>query len=282
MERKSLFEKLEEGFVFRVSRSFFLILVMLAMLGIVAGAFYLIWGLLPVTKEVVRKEPDPKPLVLRTGDIKNAMKTPKTTEVTKTSTEGKINDTKKEPDRDKIRFEALYDTLKVLLPSKIYSWESAGHWIYPYGRSLYEYSPREDYRKWIVDKPGITDRIKELLSGITEYKDGIAPIEQLCVILRDFSETDRLKPLSTFVDLYLEKKAEYDRTIKQNEDNYQLKTSEANSKYETTIMQKSMAKIQSLIIVGSGIASVAFLAIFLVLLSMQRNMKLFAAANKKE
>lgn len=282
MSQKSILEKLEEGFVFRISRSFFLILVILAMLGILSGIFYLVWSFLPTSKEFVMKDPDPKPVLITVKDIKSAMSSPIATEVHKSSPAFSAQELEIKPDLDSVRFMALIDTLNILLPSSLYSWQSTGYWTYPYGQQLYEYYHTDEYRRWNVDKPGISDQLRELFSGTSSVKDAVVPLKQLCKVLVAYPETNRLKPFNTFIDLYQERQAEYIRTIKQNEDNYQFKLSEVNSKYEATVLNKSIAKLQSLIIIGSGIASVAFLAIFLVLLSMQRNLKELVSADQDD
>jgi hypothetical protein len=281
MTHDSALDKLEEGIVFRVSRSFFLVLVLIAMLGVVAAVFYLLWAITPTTKDTVTRDPDPKPVLLTTKDIKEAMNKPKVTrgETATTTAEAKTSE-KTEADQNQLKFQSLLDTLRILLPSRLYSWQSSGYWTYPYGREMYNYYQKEDYRKWNVTEAGITDKLKEFYVGVSEYKEAIAPLEQLCKVLREFPEDQRLAPFTTFMDLYIERQAEYKRRLNENEESYQSRVSEANAKYESTTASKAVAKYQSLIAVGSGITSVAFLAIFLVLLSVQRNIKKLAIHNE--
>lgn len=277
MTHNSTFDKLEEGIVFRVSRTFFLVLVLIAMLGVLAAVLYLLWGITPTTKETVTRDPDPKPVLLTSADIREAISKPKSKRVeTAASTQEAKSSEQTKADQNQIKFQSLLDTLRILLPSRLYSWQSSGYWTYPYGREMYNYFQKEDYRKWNVTEAGITDKLKEFYTGVSDYSEAIIPLEQLCNVLREFPESQRLAPFNTFIDLYVERQTEYKRRLNENEESYQARINEANAKYESTVASKTVAKYQGLIAAGSGVASIAFLAIFLVLLSMQRNIKQLA------
>lgn len=246
----SILDRLEEGIVFRVSRSFFVVLVLIAMIGIVAGLVYFLWGITPTSKETVVRDPDPHAVVLTSDDIRAAMNRPETEQIENLGTAAtKASDEKTEVDLNQQRFEALVDTLRLLLPDSLYPWES---------------------------EAGISGKLGELLNETSGHAEAIVPLEQLCRVLREFPEDQRLAPFNAFTNLYSKRQAEYKRRLAEIEESHQLRTVAADSAYESTLLDKSVAKYQGLIGIGVGIASVAGLAIFLVLLSMQRNLKRLA------
>jgi hypothetical protein len=245
----SILDRLEEGIVFRVSRSFFVVLVLIAMIGIVAGLVYFLWGITPTSKETVVRDPDPRAVVLTSDDIRAAMNRPETEQVENRGTAATTaTDEKTENDLNQQRCGALVDTLRLLLPGSLYPWES----------------------------DGISGKLDELFNEVSGYAEAIAPLEQLCRVLREFPEDQRLAPFNAFAALYSKRQAEYKRRLAEIVESHQFRTVAADSAYESTLLNKSVAKYQGLIGIGMGIASVASLAIFLVLLSIQRNLKSLA------
>ncbi len=247
MEHHSFLEKVEEGLVFRISRSFFLILALLAMLGTLAGLFLIAWGVLPVSKEVVMKEADPKPVLVTSADVKAAMNAPKSNVPQQTLTQPGEAANKNETDTTQQEFYSLADTLASLV---------------------------------FVDKPTLQNDF--LGDDSVKRVELVRLVRQLCSALRDFPEKERQEALGKFLDLYNERETEYNQKIQENQQNYESRIDEANAKYDSTMAGKSATKYQGFVAAGSGVASVAFLAIFLVLLSMQRSLKRLAPPNKQD
>jgi hypothetical protein len=269
MENRSIMERLEEKIVFRISRVFFIVLVFLAMVGMLWGVYCLCWSITPTSKSVVIKEADPKPVFISSLDIKDAINKVKIKKDSSNTTKEPIVEEKKEnDDPDKIKYQQLCESIKILFPENLYTWKSKGHWYYPYAiiRSTYG-------KKWIVDKHGVEDIILSVLNGESEYKKGIIILEQLFDVLKSFPDKERLEPLQTFAMLYNDRKYDYEKLVRENEMRYEDKLNEATSNYEKTIAEKSAARYKGMLISGGGIASIASLAIFLVLLSVQRNIK---------
>lgn len=247
MASNSILDKLEEGIVFRISRTFFLVLVLIGMLATIAGFVYFIWGAIPTAKEPVAALAKPDSIVLTVADIRAAMTGSDAKAVEGQAAESAGTPEETGADQNQQRFEAQIDSLKLLLPAGLYSWESEG---------------------------GISVRLGEFFNQFSVYSEAIAPLEQLCGILREFPEDQRLAPFNSFLGLYSTRLTDYKRRLAEAEEEFQSQDVAAESEYTSAATEKAMAQYQGLIAVGLGIASVAFLGISLVLLSVQRNLKL--------
>ncbi len=246
MSSHSALDKFEEGFVFRISRTFFLVLIILAMLGIVGGLIYFLWGVSPTSKESTKQDASLQPPVLTAADIRTAMSHPGM-EQPGSSSSAATAETSEKPDSSAAQYQALMDTLNALLPALMYPPEA------------------------------ISDKLSTFTFAFSGYAETVGPLRQLCSVLREFPEDQRLAPFNTFMELYPERYTQFKRRLEEHESGLQSGATEAEARYETTLAEKSMAVYQGLIAVGLGVAFVAFLSIYLVLLSMQRNLKQLAA-----
>lgn len=246
MEKKNTLENIEEKIVFRISRLFFLTLVIISMLVIVTGLFYLIYGFSSTTNPI---GPYEAKISITSSEVTKIMNDSSSQQANEQSNIS-INQLQEQEDPDKIIFDEYVDTLKVLLPESIYSWEPKD--IYLDG----QYSETDI---------GITQRVNNFLETLNGYKEYNNAFESLCGLIRNYPEDKRLKPLVVFIDLYKQKL----EALKESQ-------TKAEQEYQETIMNKEMAKYQSMIAIGAAVSAMAFLAIFLVLLSMQRNIKLLS------
>lgn len=249
MEKQSLLEKIEEKVVFKISRLFFLILAFISMVVVLLGAAYLIYGFSSTDKPSLLDEDK---INITASEISNAMKKSPSLETNEQSNVSS-SQSQKQNDPDKAVFEKYIDTLKILLPESKYSWQDKGYYT---GGDYYT------ARRFVTTDEGIIKKVSSLIETLSGYKEYINAMERLCYVLRRFPEDQRLKPLEAFIDLYKQKLSDHKeaQTI-------------AKREYEETLEKKNAAKLQSIIVIGSAISSMAFLAIFLVLFSMQRNIK---------
>ncbi|HEY6951707.1 MAG TPA: hypothetical protein VI758_04830 [Bacteroidota bacterium] len=240
MERSGLLETLEEKVVFRVSRFFFLTLAIISMLALLIGVFYLGWSLTPSTRGQ-----DPKPLVITAADVKQHIET---TKGVQPATGTMSADTAALMEGE--RFNSYIDTLRQLLPSPVYSWDAS------------ETLSGGQY----VSDPGIAQRLDEFSRNFADYRESNIALSQLCSVLREFPPEGRLKPLESFIALYTEQLPLHKE-----------KVDKVESDFQENQLQKASGKYESLVVIASAISTMAFLAIFLVLLSVQRNIKMLAA-----
>jgi hypothetical protein len=241
MEYPGMLEKLEEKIVFRMSRFFFLTLAFISFLVLVIGIVYLGWTLTPSTRGQ-----DPKPVTISASDIRQhitttqGMPTPTTTSSSDTSAA-----------QEEARFNSYVDTLRLLLPFPEYSWDAKGDYV---------------GGQYVTTDVGINQRMADFNRNFADYRESNAALSQLCNVLREFPEDARLKPLDSFIAMYTEQSTAHKE-----------KFDKVESEYQENLMQKASGKYESLVIIASAISTMAFLAIFLVLLSMQRHIKALAS-----
>jgi len=175
--KSKYFNKVEEKYVFNISLIFWHIIIAIGALAIIAGALLLIWGVIPPFKQRVHRPEYPPVAAVSVDEVNMIINPPKpstqTGEVKKANTP--IKKITKEPAPGETEYMASLDSLKKLIPPDKFSWKSKGHWEYPYGRNYWEYYKKSRYRRWVVTRFGINDRLKAAYKrvqaeGFTEKK----------------------------------------------------------------------------------------------------------------
>ena len=228
MQKQSTIDRLEEKFLFQVSRYFFLALAMISMLVLLVGVLYFGWSVVPVNRV-----PYPKEVTLTAKDVKDNLKSMSQTEHQASESNSNADNSN---DPDQAKFRSYIYTLRQLMPQPEYLWD--GSW--------YEI--------------GITQRLTNFAGEFRDMQECNQAFAQLCSILRAFPEKERLEPLESFMQLYLQKRNDRAEQIKKIDSDYTL-----------SMAAKAVGKSGSLVVVVSAISTMAFLALFLVLLSVQRN-----------
>ena len=162
MDKRNLFTRIEDKYVFTVSTVVWHICVALAAIGVVIGVCVFLVGAIPAMKDtpekgkypaIVNVTPEeirarvapaseqPRPAVR--ADRKKAIRAEKPAEAPL-------------PDNISKELEAAYATLRTLLPSPKFAWASSGEWYFPYGRFM------PQYRRWVVRSLGIPGRINSV------------------------------------------------------------------------------------------------------------------------
>lgn len=165
MTLSSLLAKIEENYVFRLSRGFWHVLIGLATLAAVAALLALAWAYLPAQKQNVQKAPYPAPVSVSLDEVKTKLKpvpADKTAEAPASAQAASTN-TPSEPD-DKAGHAAYlkaFEALKQLMPANKFSWKDAGKWEYPYGQFMWDYYQDPDYRRWVITQKGIPSLLDE-------------------------------------------------------------------------------------------------------------------------
>lgn len=388
--KSKYFNKVEEKYVFNISLIFWHIIIAIGALAIIAGALLLIWGVIPPFKQRVHRPEYPPVAAVSVDEVNMIINPPKpstqTGEVKKANTP--IKKITKEPAPGETEYMASLDSLKKLIPPDKFSWKSKGHWEYPYGRNYWEYYKKSRYRRWVVTRFGINDRLKAAYKrvqaeGFTEKKqlldayistvslfpaenrskvlnalctysketvpqsianvklltqaipnfttgdvsyldklatfgkknprDGYAFIEYtnktigkfdstarngildlliesyyknfkvigkqieatdlFLPMIAHFDSTQQTTALKQYYKIYLAKNIERERRIEQINYQYQSKIQEAESKYQYKKRQKFELRKRGFYGAGAGIVLIALIALILVSLSVQRNVK---------
>ncbi|HUI31805.1 MAG TPA: hypothetical protein VLX91_16470 [Candidatus Acidoferrales bacterium] len=249
MEKQTTLDRLEEKILFRVSRFFFLSLAMISMLVLLIGAIYLAWSLIPVNRA-----PDPRDVILTAKDVRENLES-NGNAGNLASTENANAENSKTP--DELKLDSYIDTLKQLMPPPEYSWDAKGYYT------------KDAFSQYVTTDIGLTQRLKDFTDQLSDVEESNQALSQLCSVLREFPQDGRLKPLESFTELYLQKR----------NDRFELVKS-IDSQYETALAEKVAGKSESLIVIVSAVSTMAFLAIFLVLLSVQRSIKNLSAQSQ--
>jgi hypothetical protein len=241
MEKPGLLERLEEKIVFRMSRYFFLTLACISSLVFLIGVFYLGWTLTPSTRGQ-----DPKPVLISASDVRQHVATTKSIQPASITTP-----TDTSAGMEESRFNSYADTLRQLLPFPTYSWDA-----------------KSDFSggQYVTTDVGITQRMTDFTKNFTDTHETNLALAQLCSVLREFPQEERLKPLEAFIEMYAEQSAAHKE-----------KMDKVEAEYQENLISKASGKYESLVVIASAISTMAFLAIFLVLLSVQRNIKMLAS-----
>jgi hypothetical protein len=192
-----LLTHIEERFVFRMSRTVWLLVVAVAFLAMVGGVTVLTWSAVPAGKREVTKAEYPASVTVTLEDVKEAIKpTPKpvATAAAKTTAEP-TKAAAVDPDRQ--AFDKAMARLKVLFPASQYAWEDVTGWDYPYGEESWELSNHDPlYRNRVVYQTGIRSQLQEWLK-----QPEAATLSELAKILDAFAVVLAHRPVSERRDL---------------------------------------------------------------------------------
>lgn len=201
---KNLLSKIEEKYVFNISQYFWHIFIALASLVLIAGVLILLWGIIPSIKGSVEKQAYPPVVqvssneiiaVLEPGSKKNNIANATPTESLPTPV------TYSDPNEKD--YNLSLDSLRKLIPSEKYSWNSSGYWYYPYGEQYYNYYRNtiyaNNYRQWRISELGITDRLDRAYtsSNAVNFNQKKQLLDEFLNVIKRFPEDKRIFALKS-------------------------------------------------------------------------------------
>lgn len=188
MSASSLLTRIEERYLFRLSRSFWHVVTLLGVLIVAVALAVLGWAYLPAQERAVSKASYPAPVEISPEEIQERLKpVPAPAAPEKTLAESpKAAD----QDPDRVAFTAAVQALRKALPDPQFAWQDKGRWEYPYGYGLWEYTLDSDYRRWVVTQKGIISRLNETLDGMSSVTLG-----QQAKILETYATTLNVIPM---------------------------------------------------------------------------------------
>lgn len=276
MGRSSFLDPVEDRVIFRISRYFYHVLVTLAAVTTLGGALFLLVGLAPAIKERVDRKPDPPAVKITTDAVKTALQSSPpvqpATRKTPTSQPPASQSEEEYPQREKdiARLKSALNRPRILLPEPLYKWKDTAAQIRqmsPYGRP--------DLRPPAI---GIERRLHDLTMIYEAPARRAEVLEDLAAVLQDFQLQDRLEPLKAFVRLHRDAEKTRRAETRKNEADYKKQLALVEADYQTRLTTKQLKRYTGMIVAGSGIASIALIGMFLVLLSIQREVKKIAGA----
>jgi len=161
--------RVENKFVFNLSRLVWHILVTVAVLAILGGIAFLAWSLIPperitVVKPVAPpKESYPPEVEISLAELERASPP---AAVTHKPPVPKVYNVTDPLDASSSEYDAKIKELRDLVPLTLNIWEGEGHWTYPEGERYWQFYKDEKYRKWVRTKEGVNDHINDAMSRI--------------------------------------------------------------------------------------------------------------------
>ncbi len=172
------FTKVENGYVFNFSLIFWHGLILVTLLGIAVAIGGLLYSLIPpIKREVIKEEYPlkanyPPSVKVAFDELKLQEEVAVQEDQTNHPTAPSVTSSN-EDDKDQLAFEEAIQKLRELIPPSKYSWSGKGSWYFPYGERMWLVYNDERYRQWIVQEPGIEDKLNrayDQLNAIT-YAD---------------------------------------------------------------------------------------------------------------
>lgn len=215
--KSKFLNKIEEKFLFRISRFFWHIIISLGTLSLVIALLILIWGIIPSFKSSVDKEPYPPVVEVSTREIEDEVN--RLTELLES--EGlreksyitEENYIPEHTDSNELVYNQTLDSLKMLFPASKYRWENKGYYYYPYGERYYTRTGGRYGREWRISSYGIQHYLNKAYKEISAESYGVKRALLLSYIpfINKFLEEDRRTALSnlflvTISDYYTTKK----------------------------------------------------------------------------
>jgi hypothetical protein len=109
-----------------------------------------------------------------------------------------------------------------------------------------------------------------------EYTDGFLPLA------KEFEASQQISALKKYYDLLDEKNAVREQKIKEIDSKYAEESAKAESEYEGKKSGQNAIRTTSAIVIGGAIVTIAFFALVLVILSIQRNVVKLLKAQAKD
>jgi hypothetical protein len=232
----------------------------------IGALVYFVWGIFPAIKENVEAPTLPPRSEITTAEIQEYLNQKSKKEVpAKAEETKKKNKTEKgvKSEQEK-RLDVLIDSIKVLLPNKIYSWQDIGH------KEGYWYTRR------VIDRSGLFRKLAYLLEDVDSVEAKIERLDVLIKIVSNYSIEDRAKVADAFFKIFFEKEKARKTTVREQKESYEQRKSLALRNHEESMQKKEVARTQGMMAVGMTLSSVAIIAVLLVVLGIYRQIKIIA------
>lgn len=173
--KQQILEQAEERFYFKTSHLFWHLLTGIGGLALIGGILVYLWGVTPSLKSGVTKPVYPSPIKVEASEIIQRLKPPTLPSQATAQTPTSYPATPEVPpqtiavasvDSAAWVYQIAMDSLKALLPSNYYRWETAGHWEQQWFN-----------RRWVVDAYGINDKLNAAYQKVNA--SGYTPVAQL-------------------------------------------------------------------------------------------------------
>lgn len=268
------FDKIEQKFVFTLSRGFFWIFIIISSITIITGIFVFLYSIIPPGKKHIIKADYPEKPTLSYEEIIAEIKPPEITKQEPTESQSYTEYTETESGHIseehvvtknplEIKYENLIDSLGSLIKTDwaaTYESYIAGYdW---FGRPIYTTQQRRGIK---------SDLIRLLESNYPELEDKVKLLENLISIIEKIEQQQRVKAIKYAIKSLNNKWKTYHQTINQIENEYNRELMEAEAEYNNKVAEKKALSMYSLTSVGGAIVIIALVGLILNSLAIERN-----------
>jgi len=225
--KNKYFSNLENKYYYGISRTFWHISAVIAVIGFIVGIVIIGWSYLPPSKKEVFKAPIPEKTAyppqasVQISEILNALPKDKLKiEEIKNNSNNNTPEVKQEVKqhaRDTTglsNFENSISNLKNLIPFKDFStlWRGNGYYIYPRGEAIYKVKKLEEHREFVTTSPGLLEQIEERTDSneFKSYEEKAELVEKYNKILGVFNKSNRDEIIISLIRF---KNRDYKKTI---------------------------------------------------------------------
>ena len=222
---------------------------------------YYVWGVTPTIRNAVTPKSNPPLVMVSYLDVKNSIESEKVKkEIPKI--DEKIPEPQKEIiDTTEVQITKMMDSLKVLLPDSIYKWERS--------KSYFNY----DTYSYETSNPGILNYIDKLEQYSTNREHFLSGLKNLCGVLVNYQIIERKQPLLVFIEIFKNKTSDRSSIIRENDYWFEQELRNSEHDFSATEGHKAFATAKSFEVINQIIYAITLLGIFLVLLSIRKNLK---------
>lgn len=196
--KNQYFEKIENRYVFNLSRIFWHFFIGIGTLAIIAGVCVLAYTLVPVFKKKVNKSAYPPEVKVELSDLVEPSATPALPVEEETPVAPAIPST----DPDKPLYDSLFHVLELLIPSSKYSWEGEGKYVYPSGENYWNYYHTDKYRVFVKTGGGVIDNLNDVYerTDCYSYKNKAVLLQSYLNVLAALNEEVRMTWLNNLIN----------------------------------------------------------------------------------
>lgn len=268
-------DKIESKLVFRISRTFFWILLSIAGLIFVGGILVSLYSLIPPSKsEVIKAEAPPEPEVTL-ADVMARISPPQQVSNLESSTPAgnqksvTSQTTYTPPQQDEYdrKIIALYDTLKKYFPAEKYNWDPK------YERKAVRwdiFNRPAEYQNVVVSQ-GVRSEVDDVLRPFQTSQKKVQVLEGILKLIKQIDGDNRRRALGIYVNLYRQKTMNWQQEVASIESAYQSRLIVAEGELVAKKLFKNTLLYFSLMGTAGAIILAVIIGLFLCFLAIERN-----------
>lgn len=263
-------DRAERGIIFRVSRFFFWILVVVGGIGFVGSILIFLYTLIPPSKEKVVLDPLPsEPEVTIAEVVAKLVPSEPIAQQTKSKPESEQPQKSSEPtaqpsDPLQTKLSKLLDSLETYFPD---------NWKPEYGRrpSSYDWFGRATAYETYITKQGLLNYINNILDNYNSKEKKIAIVQKMIELCARLEAEKREKGLRTYIALSRDKMKIFQQEVHRINVENGNKEQMAETQFLSAKVEKNVLNQKAAIGIGGTFVSIALLGLVLCFLAIERN-----------